>query len=237
MGRYVKKADRDRIPGGPLARHGGYSVAHKDELIRRRPEIRLYLKVVRRGLIRDVCPEGEEHLTMARHIVLDRLMQKLATARLIEEYLAEHGILKPKANRKLLEAQHITTLWLALNNQIREDLKLLGLDRRPLEAIVLSTSELVDAVAEERAAARAKETPTQGQGEAQAGQSACSSGDGEGGDGQDPGDGGPGVARDGPGKALEPSAVAQDGPSPGDEAGDMDDKDAPSGGEDQNLGS
>ena len=134
MSKYVKKADRDRIPGGPLARHGGYSVAHKDEIIRRRPEIRLYLKVVRRGLIRDICPEGEEHMTTARHIVLDRLMQKLATARLIEEYLAEHGILKPRANRKLLEAQHITTLWLALNNQIREDLKLLGLDRKPLDA-------------------------------------------------------------------------------------------------------
>ena len=152
MGRYVKKADRDRIPGGPLARHGGYSVAHKDELIIRHPEIRLYLKVVRRGLIRDLSPEGEEHMTTARHCVLDRLMQKLATARLVETYLAEHGILRrDKLAEKVLDAEPITTLWLALNNQIREDLKLLGLDRKPLDAITLTPDELLQEAAEEQA--------------------------------------------------------------------------------------
>jgi len=153
MGRYVRKVDR--APYGPLAKHGGYSVAHKDELLKRHPEIQRYLKVVRRGLIRDICPEGEEHLTMARRLVLDRLMGKLATVRLIETYLAEHGILRrDKLELKVLDAEPITTLWMSLNHQIRQDLELLGLDRKPLELTVLSTEEMIEAVNEERAAAR-----------------------------------------------------------------------------------
>ena len=144
MGKYIKKADR--VPYGPLARHGGYSVAHKDELLKRHPEIQRYLKVVRRGLIRDTCPEGEEHLTMARRLVLDRLMQKLATARLIETYLAENGFLRrDRAAQKVLEAEPIMTTWLALNHQIRLDLQLLGLERKALD-ITLTTDRMSDAI-------------------------------------------------------------------------------------------
>ena len=144
MGKYIRKADRDKIPGGPLARHGGYSVAHKDELLRRHPEIQLYLKVVRRGLIRDLSPEGEAHLTTARHLLLDRLMQKLATVRLVETYLSEHGILRrDKLEQKVLDAEPITTVWLALNNQIRADIQLLGIERKSLEAVVLTPAELL----------------------------------------------------------------------------------------------
>jgi hypothetical protein len=158
MGKYVKKADRERLPGGPLAKHGGYSVAHKDELIRQHPEIQRYLKMVRRGIIRDICPEGEEHLTTARHCVLDRLMQKLATARLVETYLAEHGILRrDKLAQKVLDAEPITTLWLALNNQIREDLKLLGLDRKPLDVIEMTPAEIAQLVDEENREAERRE--------------------------------------------------------------------------------
>jgi hypothetical protein len=161
MGKYVKKASR--VPYGPLAKHGGYSTARKDELIRRNPEVQRYLKVVRHGLVRDLCPEGEEHLTMARRVVLDRLMQKLATARLVETYLAEHGILRPdKLAERTLEAHSVTTLWLALNNQIREDLKLLGLDRKVLEAIVLTPEELAAVVEAEDAAESEKTEAARG---------------------------------------------------------------------------
>ena len=135
MGRYVKKADRDKLPGGPLARHGGYSVAHKDELVKRHPEIQNYLKGIRRGMIRDLSPAGEEHLSTARGLLLDRLMQKLATARLIETYLSEHGILRrDRLEHKVLDGEPILTHWLAINNQIRSDIQLLGLDRVTLEA-------------------------------------------------------------------------------------------------------
>jgi hypothetical protein len=82
-------------------------------------------------------------------------MQKLATARLIEEYLAEHGLSRQdKLREKTLEAHSITTLWLSLNNQIREDLKLLGLERRALEAEVLTPQELLAAAAEDEAKER-----------------------------------------------------------------------------------
>jgi len=144
MGNYVRKADRDKIPGGPLARHGGYSVAHKDELVKRHPEIQLYLKVIRRGMIRDLSPEGEAHLSTARGLLLDRLMQKLATARLIETYLSEHGILRrDRLEHKVLDGEPILTHWLALNNQIRSDIQLLGLDRRSLEATPLTPEQML----------------------------------------------------------------------------------------------
>ena len=118
MGKYIRKADH--APYGPLAKHGGYSVAHKDELVKRHPEIQLYLKVIRRGLIRDLSPEGEAHMTTASGLLLDRLMQKLATARIIESYLADHGILRrDKLEKdKVLDAEPVMTIWLALNTQI-----------------------------------------------------------------------------------------------------------------------
>lgn len=126
MSKYVKKADRDKLPHGPLGRHGGYSVAHKDELIRRRPEIAVYLKTVRLGLARDLCPEGEEHMTTARRIILDRLMSKLSTVRLIEAWLAENPA-------QILAAASVTGLWLSTNTAILKDLLALGLERRALE--------------------------------------------------------------------------------------------------------
>ena len=157
----MKKRDRtikrERVPAGPLARHGGYSVAHKDELLKRHPEIQLYLKVVRRGLIRDLSPEGEAHLTTARHIILDRLMQKLATVRLVETYLSEHGILRrDRLEQKVLDAEPITTMWLALNNQIRSDIQLLGLDRKSIDVTAMTPDEMLldahaDVVAQEAA--------------------------------------------------------------------------------------
>ena len=157
MGKYIKKADRG--PYGPLAKHGGYSVAHKDALLKRHPEIQLYLKVVRRGLIRDTCPEGEEHMTMARHVVLDRLMGKLATVRLIETYLSENGIIRrDKLALKILDAEPITALWMSLNHAIRQDLELLGLDRKPLD-ITLTPADLADEIMADKAARAAEKGP------------------------------------------------------------------------------
>ena len=156
MRTYIPKADR--VPPGPLARHGGYSVTHKDKIIRWHQGIQLYLKVVRKGLIRDLSPEGEDHMTTARHIILDRLMQKLATSRLIEHHLAEHP-------EEILAAASVTGLWMSINNAILKDLLALGLERKALDAIVLSGDALIDAVEEERAAARAKALPVEGGGD------------------------------------------------------------------------
>ena len=142
MSKYIKKADREHAPYGPLAKHGGYSVARKDELVRRHPEIQLYLKIIRRDLIRDLSPEGEEHLTAARRLILDRLMQKVATVRLIEIWLAEN----PSA---ILAAASVTGLWLSINTGILKDLLALGLDRRAIDVTPLSPAELMAEVVED----------------------------------------------------------------------------------------
>jgi len=157
MSRSVKMA-QETLPKGPLARHGGYSVAHKDELLRRRPEVRRYLKALRRDLLRDLCPEGEEHLTAARRCLLDRMLGKLATARLIESYLAEHGLLRPDRYKEgLLEGHSILALWMTLNAQITKDLLALGLDRKALEVVDLSPMELLEKVGREEEERRARE--------------------------------------------------------------------------------
>jgi hypothetical protein len=148
------KEGEEKLPGGPLARHGGYSVAMKDQLLRRRPEILRYLKRTQRDIVRDICPEGEEDLTAARRILIDRIMSKLATVRLIETYLGEHGILRRDKleGARILEGEPIFQVWLSLNNQIREDLKLIGFDRKALEAEVLTPAELLEAAAEDAGA-------------------------------------------------------------------------------------
>ena len=148
----MTKTEQNRDPvtgrvlkGGRIAlKHGLFSVKGRANLLRAHPEIRVYLRAVRRGLIRDICPEGEIHLTMAKRVILDRLLSKLARVHLIETFLDANGIIRRDMIKlKILDAEPITHLWTILNVQIREDLKLLGLERKPLEAIVLSPAELL----------------------------------------------------------------------------------------------
>ena len=125
-------------------------MAHGDDIARRHPEIRVYLKVVRRDLIRDLCPEGEEHLPTAKAILVSRLMQKLATTRIIEEYLSEHGLLRRDrlTKEKILEGEPIMGHWLALQTQIRKDLQALGMERRTLDVTMTPEQMLLDAHAD-----------------------------------------------------------------------------------------
>ena len=133
MAKYIKIADRGRLETGPLD-HGTYSVRHRSQMMASHPEILQYVNAVRRGVLKDICPEGPEHLTVARQVILDRCLRKLSTALLIEASLTED---------KVRAGVPVTRLWMDLNKQIRDDLKLLGLDRKSLEAEVLSPQELL----------------------------------------------------------------------------------------------
>jgi len=139
--------------------------------------------VVRRGIVRDICPEGPEHLSTARRILLDRLMSKLAWARLAEEYLAAFGLLKPdKLKEKTLEAHPLMAFWLSVNNQITRDLAILGLDRKALEVVDLTPMELLAAAAED-AATESEDAPCRvqdGPGNASAGRPEAGEGSGQG---------------------------------------------------------
>jgi hypothetical protein len=136
VSKYIKVADRPRLGLGPLD-HGAYSIRYRNELLRAHPEILWHVNAVRRGVLRDLCPEGEKHLEMARRVILDRCLRKLATALLIEANLTE---------AKVQEAAPVMGLWMDLNKQIRDDLKLLGLDRKALEVVELTPLELAAAV-------------------------------------------------------------------------------------------
>jgi len=161
MSKYIRKADRANLPQAALARHGIYANApHQEAIFARHPEIMAYLRIVRRGLVRDLSPEGEAHMTTAKHVVLDRLMSKLKMSALIEAYLAENGIIRrDKLAQKVLDPEPITSLWLGLNHQIRLDLQLLGLERKALdaEADVLTYIDAFDAKKAVREAEEAKE--------------------------------------------------------------------------------
>jgi hypothetical protein len=136
VSKYIRKADRANLPQAALAKHGIYATSpHQEAIFARHPEITAYLRIVRRGLVRDLSPEGEAHMSTAKHVILDRLMGKLKMSGLIEAYLAENGIIRrDKLAQKVLEPEPITSLWLALNHQIRLDLQLLGLERKALDA-------------------------------------------------------------------------------------------------------
>ena len=161
MSKYIRKADRANLPQAALAKHGIYATSpHQEAIFARHPEIMAYLRVVRRGLVRDLSPEGEAHMTTAKHVVLDRLMGKLKMSGLIEAYLSENGIIRrDKLAQKVLDPEPITSLWLALNHQIRLDIQLLGLERKALdvEADVLTYIDAFDAKKAAREAEEAKE--------------------------------------------------------------------------------
>ena len=141
-------------------------MAHGDDIARRHPEIRVYLKVVRRDLIRDLCPEGEEHLPTAKAILVSRLMQKLATTRIIEEYLSEHGLLRRDrlTKEKILEGEPIMGHWLALQTQIRKDLQALGMERRAIDVTPLTIKDRLLDIHKDYVASQAEDAKD-GQGE------------------------------------------------------------------------
>jgi hypothetical protein len=147
LSKYVRKADRPNLPQAALARHGVYAnAAHQEAILTRHPEIMAYIRIVRRGFVRDLSPEGEAHMTTAKHVILDRLMGKLKMSGLIEAYLSENGIIRrDKLAQKVLDPEPITSLWLGLNHQIRLDIQLLGLERRALD-ITLTTDQMSDAI-------------------------------------------------------------------------------------------
>jgi hypothetical protein len=166
MSKYIKVADRPRLGLGPLD-HGAYSIRYRNELLRAHPEILWYVNAVRRGVVRDISPEGEKHLPMARRVILDQCCRKLATALLIEVNLTED---------KVQTAAPVLDVWMRLNAQIRDDLKLLGLDRKALEVEILTPAELLLEVAkdeEEAAKAAAEPMPDQGEAEIEAPGASC----------------------------------------------------------------
>jgi hypothetical protein len=121
---------RKRRMGRP-PKHGGYSL-YQGDLIKEHPELRRYLEDCRAGLIEDLSAEGEAGLTAGQLILLDRIIQKVGLSRLIEIHVSKSSFLRdPQA--KAPEIAPVLQFWLSVNNAIRADLQLLGIERRKMD--------------------------------------------------------------------------------------------------------
>jgi len=154
----TKRKDAPKRRPGRQIKHGAYALIYREEILKKYPEVARYAMDCRAGLVKDLAPGGPDTLSTAKMIVLDRLTAKLLTAGLLDVFLGEHGLIRrDRLDQRVLEAEPIVQTWLSVNHAILKDLEALGMERKALEAIVLSTEEMIVAVNEERAAAKAAE--------------------------------------------------------------------------------
>lgn len=144
-----KAKDKPRNTGGRPVKHGIYAIVHREEAVKRHPELVRYSQAFHRELLRDLDPEGRG-LPAAQRVIVDGLVAKVMSRGLCEVYLGEHGLLRrDRLAEKVLEAEPLTDLWLAIGNSIRRDLALLGLDRRLPEPRVLTPEEMLEEAAQD----------------------------------------------------------------------------------------
>jgi len=118
-----KTKKKARIGRPPKPR--GYSLmVRKGELPETRKYLRLYLTEVREGLIEDLGPT-EEDLTSAQKVMIDRVINKLAILRCIEEQVLEDGVFLGSRLCHVLGES-----YLAYSNSIRLDLQALGINKK-----------------------------------------------------------------------------------------------------------
>jgi len=127
-----KRADKKakKRPGRP-PQSGAYSlIVRGGELPKRRTYLRAYLQNCRDGLIEDLGP-GEEDLTTAQRVLIDRAISKLGIVRCIEESVKEGGAFKGKELSSVLAKSYITYC-----ESIRRDLEALGISKRAGERVL-----------------------------------------------------------------------------------------------------
>ena len=129
----TKKTRRGRPP-----KHAGYSLIHRDELIKQHPRLRQYLEDTRAGLIRDVAG-SEEELSEQQRIMINRIVSRLSICRLIEIYIEKYGAFRrDKLKRfQVLELEPaLGQNYLAFSNSIDRAIIALGLSRKKASTIL-----------------------------------------------------------------------------------------------------
>jgi len=125
-----KKKNRPGRKTGTKIKHGSYSLIARGSLPKKRRYLEGFLTKVREGLIRDYGP-GEENLTTAQLILVDRVIGKLGVLRCIEEYSRESGVMEGQELSPPLKKNYLS--WA---NSLRLDLQALGLDKRASDEIL-----------------------------------------------------------------------------------------------------
>lgn len=132
----IRGSKKKRAGRPPI--HGGYSVKAPSHLIRGAPAKRLrdYINTFREGLYNDLG--GFDRITTAQTMLIDRAASKLVLLRLIEIFITEAGPWEARGKLRPVLAGP----YLSYSHSIREDLRLLGIERRaPLEVIALPWEE------------------------------------------------------------------------------------------------
>lgn len=151
--------------GRPM-KHGGYSLVHKDELIKENPRLRQYLEACREGFIEDLG--GEENLSEMQRVMIDRIISRLAICRLIEIYVEKYGAFRRDRLKrdKVLELEPaLGNNYLAFSNSIDRALIALGLERRAGDSETVDLGKYIQGGAESGKAERSGPEEGQGQGE------------------------------------------------------------------------
>jgi hypothetical protein len=193
------KKGRKKKMGCPM-KHGGYSLIHRDALLKEHPRLRYYLEDVRVGLVQDVAG-SEDALSEQQRVMIDRIISRLSICRLIEIYCEKYGVFRRDQvkGHKVLELEPALGInYLAFSNSIDRALQALGLNKK-------KTSDVLDLgryISEKDQAAKAA---GKAGAQAQAGQ----------GPRQD-------EARDGQDKAPETGAIVKPGSSSNDIPGQAD---------------
>jgi len=120
-----------KLHPGKRRKHGGYTFLRLSQLPSSRSYIESYLTAAREGLVRDLGDgKGEENLSAAEIILIDRLITKLGVVRCMEEYIRENSVMEGNELAPCLK-----DCYLAYNNSVRLDLQALGLKTKASEGI------------------------------------------------------------------------------------------------------
>jgi hypothetical protein len=117
---------------GRPPKHGGYSLIHKDELLKQHPQLRRYLEGCRSGLVKDVAG-SEDQLTEQQRIMIDRIISRLSICRLIEVYIEKYGAFRRDRLKRFQVLELEPALgqnYLAFSNSIDRALIALGLNHK-----------------------------------------------------------------------------------------------------------
>jgi len=138
-----------RRKGGKIGRPAralGYSLMIREgELPENRRFLRLYLTEVREGLVEDMSPTGmEKDLSAGQKVMIDRVCNKLAILRCIEEEVREKGVFHGGRLAYVLQESYV-----CYSNSLRLDLQALGI--KPKKAgRVLDLGQYLKVMAKEK---------------------------------------------------------------------------------------
>jgi hypothetical protein len=117
---------------GRRPKHGGYSIALQDNILKANPRVQKYLLDCREGLIKDLAGT-EAELSEQQRIMIDRIISRMAICRLIELYVEKFGAFRRDRidKDKVFELEPCLGVnYLAFSNSIDRALIALGLDKR-----------------------------------------------------------------------------------------------------------